>query len=686
MVRRSAALVAISLMSTTALAQTVPGTAAPSASSSADATYTIPTIAQMATFPRMSNFTISADGKHIAALQGNGESRSILIWQSDKLDAAPTAINASRMKISGVVFLKNDVLGVSLSQPFDLNRGGVVTKTFITKFMLTDLNGREWYDPMDVLRARSEGEEDFARLQSPTLLDPLENDPDHVLIVIAGDVYRLNVRNKRGERIQRSGQRVIGYQTDLQGQLRVRNVADRDEAGLYIATQFRNNTGGWDEHVRNHVKDRDVFAVVGYAADPNVAYVISNRGRDRAAIFEYDVAARRVGEIAFEHPLFEATGMSIERTQGPRFGEIIGFSYQGPRTTTYPISPEYSSLVEGLEKALGITRSPLLIIDPSDGRQRTIPYAQGRYLEVEALSDDLNLAIVWVGSANDPGAYYLLRDKTALTLLSRPYPDVSPDALGTTTLQYYKARDGLDVPVFVTRPSQAIYGPGPWPTVVMPHGGPWSRDTLSWDGSWWPQLLTSRGYAVIQPQFRGSDGWGRRLWTAGDSEWGLKMQDDLDDAAQWAVSQRTAAADRVAMFGFSYGGYAAMVAGIRPNGIYQCAIAGAGVSDLSRIRSSLFQNPYTREAQRDTVAGLSPVTQASQIKIPMMVFHGDRDQTVQLEQSELFVRGANASGQPVAYHVLADYAHGPAWTRETAAEQLSLLSDYLKTDCGPQGL
>ncbi|WP_269516120.1 alpha/beta hydrolase family protein [Brevundimonas subvibrioides] len=686
MLKLPAAILSIALMSTTALAQTATGsgntTAAPAATGAAG----LPTIEQMAAFPRIASFSISPDGQHVAALQGDGENRSILIWQADHLDVAPTVINASRMKIRDVSFLKNDVLGVSLFQPFDLNQGGNLIKTFVSKFYLTDLQGRSWYDPMELLNARSEGEADFARLQSPALLDALENDPDDVLVTIGADVYRLDVHRRRGERIQRSGERVIGYQTDLQGALRVRNIADRDGEGLYIATQFRNADGGWDEHLRNHIRERDVFSVVGFAPDPNIAYVISNRGRDRAAIFEYNVASRTLGEVAFEHPLFEATGMWIDRTEGPTFGEIMSFSYAGPRTTEYPIAPDYASLYEGLEQALQITETPLRVTDPADGRQRTIAYPQGRYMRIEAASQDLNLAIVWTGSANDPGAYYLLRNKTDLTLLSRPYPDVRPETLGTTSLEYFKARDGLDIPVFVTRPSEAIYGSGPWPTVILPHGGPWSRDDMDFDGSWWPQLLTSRGYAVIQPQFRGSDGWGRRLWTAGDAEWGQKMQDDLDDSVLWATAQGVAAPDRVAMFGFSYGGYAAMVAGIRPNGLYQCAIAGAGVSDLSRIRSSLFQNPYTREAQRDTVDGLSPVTRAREIQIPMMVFHGDRDQTVQLEQSELFVRGANNSGQPVAYHVLTDYAHGPAWTRETAAEQLGLLESYLRTDCGPGGL
>lgn len=643
-----------------------------------------PTIEQMAALPAISGFSVSPDGRHIAALGARGDERVIMVWDMQRPDAQPTLIGASQMRISGVTFVKNDVLGVNLWQPYD-SAGAGNTKIFLTKFMLTDLEGRDWRDPMTVMRTRSEADEEYARLASPQILDTLPNDPENILLSIGAEVYRLNVRTNRSERIQRAGERTIGYDTDLTGALRTRAIADRDENGLYISTQFRTETGGWEEHIRNHVKDREVFAIAGFTDDPNIAYVISNRGRDKAAIFEYDVARRQLGEVAFEHPLFEATGVAIERRRGPRFGHVLGFTYAGPRESEYVVDPEYAALYEGIEQALAIEETPLRIVDPATGQARTLRYAQDRYFEVVSMSDDMNVAVIWAGGVNDPGEYYILRNKSELTSLSRPFPAVDPASLGTTELVYYKARDGLDIPAFLSRPP-ASFGPGPWPTVIMPHGGPWSRDQMDWDGSWWRQLLTSRGYAVLQPQFRGSDGWGRRLWTAGDNEWGQKMQDDLDDGVRWLIGQGVAQEGRVAMYGFSYGGYAAMAAAVRPNGLYKCAIAGAGVSDLTRIRSSLFQNPYTREAQRETVSGLSPVRDAGRIGIPIMVFHGDRDTVVPLEHSAAYVSAAQASGMDVQYHVLQDYAHGPAWSRETAAQQLRLIEDYLQTGCGGGGL
>jgi dipeptidyl aminopeptidase/acylaminoacyl peptidase len=273
-----------------------------------------------------------------------------------------------------------------------------------------------------------------------------------------------------------------------------------------------------------------------------------------------------------------------------------------------------------------------------------------------------------------------------MQLLAKEYPDIDKRALGRARFVYYKARDGLNIPAYLTEPNPQLCGPGPYAAVIHPHGGPWARDTMDYDRSGWVPMLVSQCRVVLQPQYRGSDGWGRTLWFAGDREWGQKMQDDKDDGAKWLVSEKLADPKRIAMFGFSYGGYAAFAASVRPNGLYKCAIAGAGVSDIERIWANFFTNAYFQSHQEPTVRGLSPLTKADKIEIPIMVYHGDRDQIVPLIQSELFVDKAKAAGKPVEYHVLKDYAHGPAWTRKTNADQLNLISTYLASGCGKGGL
>ena len=436
------------------------------------------------------------------------------------------------------------------------------------------------------------------------------------------------------------------------------------------------------------MKNRDVNQVIGFADDPNIAFVLSNVGRDKAIVYEYDISARKQKEVLFEHKLFNAGSMLINRHRSGAvpFGEIMGIGYAGPRGDDIQwTSPRMKALDQGLRQALGIRQEPLAMVDTANGQRYTANYDTGLSYRIVDYTADLSNVLVATSGPSNPPEYHLLHDGK-LTLLAKTYPQIQPAALGTTRLVYYKARDGLDIPAFLTTPSTELCGAGPWKAVVHPHGGPWARDGMDFDGSMWVPLMASRCMAVLRPQFRGSADWGRKLWMAGDAEWGQKMQDDKDDGAQWMIDQKIAQPGHIAMFGFSYGGYSAFAASVRPNGLYKCAIAGAGVSDIKKIWSRFYTNPFFRQAQAPTVAGLNPVDKAGEMKIPLMVYHGDRDRTVPIEQSEWFVNKARGSGQPVEFHAIADYAHGAAWTRAIMGDQLRLIDDYLGKGCGGGGL
>jgi dipeptidyl aminopeptidase/acylaminoacyl peptidase len=652
-----------------------------------------PTIQQLAAFPEFSGFVLSPDGAHIAALRGRGEQRVIAVWGTDALDKAPTLIGSDQMKISGVSFIKNDKLAVSFWQPYDL-RTDRLTKTFISKLMITDLEGKKWNEPLPVPRSSSRDEQLRQARTSPTVLDRLPNDPNHILVInnvgsSAGDIFKVDLRDFSSERVQMSEERVAGYATDLDGNVRARLQQNVDSTGAYVAAEFRNaQTGAWEEHFRSYVKDRDATQIIGFASDPDTAFVLSNQGLDKSVVYEYDIVARKKKEVVFGHKFFNASNVLINpyRSAGDAFGQILGFGFNGPRGDEMQwTSPALRALDAGLRNALGIKDAKLQVIDPASGETAAIAHPDQKSYWISGYTADLSTLIIGVDGPSLPPEYYLFRNGS-LTLLAKSYPGIDARALGETQLVYYTARDGLDIPAFLTKPSQELCGAGPWAAVVHPHGGPWSRDTMDFDGSMLVPLMASRCLAVLRPQFRGSEGWGRKLWMAGDAEWGQKMQDDKDDGAKWLVSEGIAKRERIAMFGFSYGGYSAFAAGVRPNGLYKCAIAGAGVSDIKRIWGRFYTNPFFRQAQAPTVAGLNPLDQAASLGIPMMVYHGVRDQTVPIEQSQWFVQKAKASGQPIVYHEIEDYAHGPAWTRKIMAEQLGYIEDYLVKDCGGGGL
>lgn len=654
----------------------------------------VPTIEQLAAFPALSSLSLSPDGKHIAGLRANGEERVIVVWDTNALDKAPTQIGAGRMKFQSVQFIKDGLLAVTLWQPYDL-RTDRLNKTFISKFLITDIEGKEWKEPISPPRATSRNEELEQALSNASVLDTLPNDPDHILVVNgsgsnSGDVYKVNLRSFTSQRIQKTEERVAGYLTDLNSELRARLRQDVDGTGAYISTEFRNPaTNAWEEHFRSYVKDRDISQVVGFADDPNIAFVQSNVGRDKTLIYEYDIAARKQKEVLFEHKFFNAGSVYINRykgVDGVPFGALLGVGYSGPRANEIEWThPALKGLQQGVRQALGIQASELTLVDPATGQHATTQADAGKSVRVTDYSKDMKTFLLTVSGPATAPEYYLFNNGK-LGLLAKSYPQIDPAALGTTKLVYYKARDGLDIPAFLTTPNTELCGAGPWKAVVHPHGGPWGRDGMDFDGSMWVPLMASRCMAVLRPQFRGSADWSRKLWMAGDAEWGQKMQDDKDDGAKWMIDQKIAQPGHIAMFGFSYGGYSAFAASVRPNGLYKCAIAGAGVSDIKKIWSRFYTNPFFRQAQAKTVDGLNPLDKAGEMKIPLMVYHGDRDRTVPIEQSEWFVAKAKNSGQPVEYHAIADYAHGPAWTRAIMGDQLKLIDDYLTKGCGGGGL
>jgi len=266
-------------------------------------------------------------------------------------------------------------------------------------------------------------------------------------------------------------------------------------------------------------------------------------------------------------------------------------------------------------------------------------------------SDDDNVLVLNVSADDNPGSYYIVTNKQKLTKIGDRLPFIDKSKLGTVKYISYKARDGRNIKAYVTIPATK----GPHPAVVLPHGGPWVRDSIIFDD--WAQLLAYHGYVVIQPNYRGSTGYGLEHWIAGDNNWGLKKQDDLDDAAQYLVEKGLATKDKLALFGWSYGGYAAFAASMRENNIYQCVVAGAGVSDLSRINATLNENRFLSILQRPTISGVSPVEQVDKVNVPILIIHGDIDSRVPIKHSRDFVSELEKYKKDFKYIELEDADH-----------------------------
>ena len=543
---------------------------------------------------QLDSVTLAPDGKHIAALSSpDGEVVDLVIWDTANLGAAPIRVRAKLMRFLSVSFLKNDRLLVTAVQPLIIQG----TPAHIIKQYVTDLAGKS-FDPLLSEHSMTYGmADDYNPLTGADIVSTLPNDPRNVLVEdnrldTRGDIYKVDVYSMSSGRVLKGSEKYDSYQVDLSGELRARQYVDFKDGAIYLAQQYRNPaTGEWIDLFKSFAKDRIITQIVGFTADPNVILISTPQGGDKTGIYEYDVKQQKILEPAFEHRLFEAVenrpgfGLPaqwvLSSTAKADFGRPLGFYYGAEKQQVYWLDDRLGELQKSVNAALGVSSTPVSWVDPATGLKATIPVESASAADLVGRSDDFQNVLVEKSGPQQPPEYYLLHGGK-LQLLGKSRPWIDTASLGPTTMVEYPARDGLMIPAFLTLPP-ANFGPGPFPTLIEPHGGPWGRDEMDWDISGWTQYFASRGYAVLRPQFRGSEGWGQKLWRAGDREWGQKMQDDNDDSVKWLADQHITDPKRVAIFGYSYGGYAALAASVRPNGPFQCAISGAGAGDLTRF-------------------------------------------------------------------------------------------------------
>ncbi len=604
--------------------------------------------------PVISSVRVSPDGNHIAAitLSDVNSPPDVTIWDTSDLSKPPERFAPGDSKAVSVAWLNNETLFVNGMQKFDRTGAGAV-KAIRTRAYLADAKAQRFRS----LFSGSNADEIF----QVSLFDRLPQKPNKILVSalnfeFANDIYEVDLKTRRSVRVFR-GATGESFFADPYGNIRGRSrfLGDGDSARLEFAYRVSTDDS-WEVHHEFMAGEREGMQPVGMDIDGRTVYMRDNKGREKAVIRKYDLIDRELSDPIYADASFEATGV-MQSTRPEDFGQLIGFTALSEKSIVEYTDDDWALLQQRIDAAL-----------PAE------------YNSITSMSDDKTIAVVQSSGPKEPGAFYLLINGEQLMALGRAYPYLEPDKLATMEYVTYKARDGLEIPAYLTYPTD---GEAPYPAVIMPHGGPWARDLYGWDS--WAQFLANRGYLVLQPQYRGSDEWGQTLWRAGDRQWGQKMQDDKDDGAMWLVEQGLADRDRLAMHGFSYGGYASMAAVVRDNPPYQCAIAGAGLAELRTFDKMTFDTRFGREFQNPTIAGLSPLDEVDNASIPLMIYHGDRDQIVPVEQSRKYYRALQRAGKDVEYTEIPDMPHGTPWPQHRLA-LFEILENYLANSCGPGGL
>lgn len=607
--------------------------------------------------PVIDSVELNFSGTHLAALTlpAIDHVPQITVWQTKDLSRSPIRFSPpcqpGCVKPLSLGWLNDEYLYVVGRQKLDIKAGARTIKTFSDSLFVFRRDGKKHYE---FFRSK-DGSQSFS------IVNKLRHDPSKILVKLvensSEEFHELDLKNMRARRVFR-GAKNKWYILDPLGNI----VGYQDLAGagdeVHIQTWLKNpDKDKFEHHFTRYAKQRSGVEEVLFAGEGQV-FIKDSKTRDHDVLRTYDIATRDTGKISHSHSQFDIGELLLSPFPGEA-KKIIGHTVSGPRKEYVYTDPRYASLQKKLVSLLG----------------------EELQHQITSVSDGFGLAVIFTHGPTDPGRYYLLVGGKSLVRLGARYPQLDPELLAPMKFLHYKARDGLRIPAFLTVPK---HGEPPYPAVIMPHGGPWARDRLDWD--LWAQFLANRGYVVLQPQYRGSEGFGNALWIAGDRQWGKKMQDDKDDGAKWLVSEKFASQNRLAMFGYSYGGYAAMVAAIRKDTPYQCAIAGAGLSELRTFDKITSENPFVRYYQNPTVAGLSPLDHVKDARIPLLLLHGDRDLRVPAEQSEKFYEALKSEGKQVEYIEIPDLWHSMPWWPQHHYAVLENLERFLEEDCGPGGL
>ena len=500
----------------------------------------------------------------------------------------------------------------------------------------------------------------------------LPRDPENILMVVNGEqgrcLFKVNVSTGKGEIVEPASNAVWDWWLDLDGKPLVRVEISNGALRFY-----RRETGEkWKKYysVRlRELKGQNEYEPLGASDQPGKFYVLARpEGAQRRGVYLYDLAKESFGPAIVENAQFDIFSASISR-DGKR---VLRHCYL----------------------------AHVRVCESSDARINTHMKAVRKYFKDSAnvyvvdASDDNQTQLLYVEGPSDPPAYYEYRlDKREILLVGLVQTAMTGKLMPTATLLEYTSRDGLELSGYLTRPPGAEQATK-LPVVVMPHGGPEMRDHLTFD--LYVQYLASRGYAVFQPNFRGSEGFGLGFIESGYGEWGRKMQDDISDGLKQLVDAGVADPARVCIVGASYGGYAALAGATLTPELYKCAVSISGIADLAdflKSRRKKFGNDsevytyWTRqigdpERDAERIAAVSPVAHIGQLKVPLLLAHGDADDIVPYAQSKDLKKQLDKSGHTTELITLEDEGHS-GWSEENERHVMQAVGEFLLTHLGP---
>ena len=475
------------------------------------------------------------------------------------------------------------------------------------------------------------------------LLSTLPSDPEHVLIALDMEyptrpgVYQVNVDGGRPGRVMRHRGAVQNWSADASGAVRLGWGFHQSPSGYYeddVRMIFRENPDD-DFRVLAKYNTQDPsgegFSFAGFTEKPYEILIADRNEHGRIALFRYDTRQEKIVETLFSHERYDLLGLSyVTGTDRPRAAYYVADKL------------EYVFFDDEARKQ-------------HEDIQTAFPGMDGRLV---SSSLDGTKLIVGVGTPTTPETfYYFDLDQGAMVSLGVEYPELENMDFAEIRPIRYAARDGLEIPGYLTVP-KGIQAQN-LPMIVFPHGGPAARDAKTYN--YWVQYFVSRGWAVLQPNFRGSDGYGIAFERAGRKEWGLTMQDDVTDGVQWAIDQGIADPARICIVGGSYGAYAAVQGLVKTPDLYRCGVGLNGVYDIAEEISDGWGYTGFLQLRRflpdENLSEVSPSENAEKVTAPVLIAYGTKDRVVEYDQSTIMISALERADKDVTEVRLKDGDH-----------------------------
>ncbi len=567
--------------------------------------------------PETVAFGLSPDGQYLAFLKP-WQTRLNVHVQKIGEDQVSRITSATERDIAGYFWASNSRIAYVQDKGGDEN----------FRLYAVNIDGSEEKDLTPFEKVRVE------------LIDDLKDDDEHVLAALNQrdprffDAYRINVLTGEMEMIAQNPGNIVGWQTDHDGKLRAATTSD----GVNRSLLYRDTEkDGFQVLLTTSFKE--TLSPLFFTFDNKNLYVASNIGRDKTAIYEYDVKEKKQTTLLYENPDVDVENL----LRSDKRKKVTGVSFYTDKRQYHFLDDERARLQQDVESRL-----------------------PGYEVALANMSRDETKALVYAANDRTLGTYYFY-DRTTSDF--RKLADVGPWLVEAELAEMkpitYTSRDGLTIHGYLTLPPGLK--PKKLPVVVNPHGGPWARDVWGYNPE--VQFLVNRGYAVLQVNFRTSTGYGRAFWEAGFKQWGLKIQDDITEGVNWLIDQGIADPQRIGIYGGSFGGYATLAGLAFTPDLYACGVDYVGVSNLFTLiktippywepmRQMFYEMMGDPEKDKELYEKVSPIFHADNIKVPVLVAQGANDPRVNKAESDQIVDALKKRGIEVVYMVKDNEGHG----------------------------